>query len=231
MENRQSKAIWAVFLASLMTVYPALGVVAGSVPLGKVVPQGVVELNGVRLEFGSTVYAGDTLATPAEGLALVLLPQGDQLHLGPASQVQLTDAQGGLLARLERGAVLARSGSGQTVAVAARGLEVRPAAAARYEVAVAENAVLVAAQSGAVTVEDARQRYTVPAGQAMRFELAASPQVPALGNAFTDGQTIGLVATVGGGAFLASWLLARKLADDACKDALRSVSPALVSRC
>lgn len=226
MRSKVSETAVAVVLAGLMACYPVLGVAADNLALGKVVPRGSAQLNGTRLALETTLYAGDTITTPADGLALVLLPQGDQLHVGPASAVRATDTAGTLLVSLERGALLARSGSGQTIAVRARGLIVNPQAAARYAVALTENAVVVSAEQGVVTVQGTAQTYTVPAGKTMRFEVADGPQAPAGAGASGLGPgTAAIVAIIisVGAAIPIGFVIADELADDARKDACEQV--------
>ncbi|MFQ5926884.1 MAG: hypothetical protein ACE5MH_05555 [Terriglobia bacterium] len=220
-----------------MACYPVLGVAAGNPPLGKVVPRGPADLNGTRLVLETTLYAGDTITIPADGLALVLLPQGDQLHVGPASEVQVTDTEGGLLATLARGVLLARSGSGQLIAVRARGLRVQPQAAARYEVALVEKAVVVSTEEGVVNVQASNGSYTVPAGQAMRFEVTDGPQAPAGAGAGTGTRKAVVIAVAIslGVAIPLAILIADDEADearrDACITALRAISPELIPVC
>lgn len=224
-----AKAALSVVMASLLAWFPPLAL-PGNVPLGKALSQGDAELNGTRLQLETTVYSGDTLTTADAGLAVVFFSQGDQLHLGPASQVQVAQTDGNLVADLARGAVLARSGIGQTVSVRARGLTVNPEAPTRYEVVVQEKAVVVAARQAAVTVRDATQTFTVAAGNAMRFELAADQPPPAGTGVvwgFTGAQVIAIAAAAAGGGFLAGWLIADKRAENSCKDKVRALSPAV----
>lgn len=223
----------SVFLASLMIWYPVLNLTAGNLPLGKVVPRGPADLNGTRLTLETTLYAGDTLATAADGLALVLLPQGDQVHVGPASTVAVSDTAEGLVARLERGAVVVRSGSGQRIFVRAGGLLVTPSGAAHYQVALAEQGVVVAAQAGDVTVHGSNQAVAVPAGKAMRFEVGAVP-TPTLagGGSNLAGLAAILVSLLIslGVTLPISVVLADKAKDDArqqaCEQIKQSISPA-----
>lgn len=215
-----------LLLAGLLVGSPAMNLAASSLPLGKVIPRGAADLNGTRLDRDATVYLGDLLATAADGLAAVLFAKGDQLHVGPASEVRVITAEGVVVASLARGAVLARSGGGQTIAVRARGLLVRPQGAARYEVALADNAVLVASAEGAVTVQGINQAMTVPAGKAMRFELAPGLQAPAGAGA---GAGIGpaMAAWIGvaaaGGALAVGWVVANELAKDARREACQQI--------
>lgn len=221
------KAQLAVFLASLLAWYSAPGLTAGQLPLGKVVPSGPADLNGTRLAIGTTIYSGDTISTSDRGIASVLLPKGDQLHVGPASRVQLTKAEGTIVATLAHGALLARSGAGQTVSVRAGGILVNPQEKARYEVALDERGLVVRSQSGAVTVQDVKQAFTVPANQAMRFQLADN------GVGDNDGLQKGLIIAVAivaaGAGILAGWLIATNRAEDRCRERAQAVSPAAPS--
>jgi len=240
MKSEQARAVLATLLALLLTPMSLLDVVAANVALGKVVPRGPADLNGTRLALETTVYSGDTLTTPADGLALILLSKGDQLHVGPTSEVQVTYTEAGILATLALGALMARSGSGQSISVRARGLLVSPQTAAWYTVALTENAVVVSADQGTVTVQGTNQSYTVPAGKATRFEVADASQAPA-GAGAGAGIGSGAAAAIGiaisvGVAVPIGWLIADKLADDArrqaCIEAIKAVSPtAPTDRC
>ena len=233
----RTKAMLSVFLASLLIWYPVLNLTAGNLPLGKVVPRGPADLNGTRLTLETTLFAGDIIATAADGLALVLLPQGDQVHVGPASTVAVSDTAEGILAQLERGAVVVRSGSGQRIFVRAGGLLVTPSGAAHYEVALAEPGVVVAAQAGEVTVQGSNQAVAVPAGKVMRFELGSVPLAPVVagGGSQLAGLAAILVSLLISTAVTVpiSVVLANKAKDDArqqaCQQIKQSISPAVAA--
>ena len=114
---KRAKAALAVLVAVATVGLPGFSVQAENVSLGRVVPRGPAELNQTRLVAEATVYAGDAVATPVGGLALLLLAQGSQIHVGPASAVRINAAEAGVRADLERGSLLARSQPGQKVSV------------------------------------------------------------------------------------------------------------------
>jgi len=227
MKTNVSTAPLALLLASVLIWLPVADLRAGNASMGKMIPQGTVAVNGTRLTLETTLYAGDTVSTEGDGLALLFLPKGDQLHVGPASEVQMHASDGKWVARLARGAVLARSGKGQTVSVEAHGLSITPAGAVRYEVVLAENAVLLATQGGVVTVRGGNQTFTVAAGKAMRFERAAAPPASRGPNATALTGTAATWMAVAGisGVVLGGWLIAIATRAPECSPALSPAFP------
>jgi hypothetical protein len=227
MKPNVSTAPLALLLASLLTWLPVADLRAGNPSMGKMIPQGTVALNGTRLTLETTLYAGDTVSTEGDGVALLLLPHGDQLHLAPASEVQVHASKGKWVARLARGAVLARSGNSQAVSLEARGLSIMPAGAVRYEVVLAENTVLLATQDGVVTVRGGNQTFTVAAGQAMRFERAATR--PASrgpnANALTDTAAVWIAVAAAAGTVFGGWLIAIATRAPECSPTLSPTFP------
>lgn len=162
----------AVMICLLLLQLPVGGTNA---PLGKVVPRaGSSLVNGVALHLETTLFSGDSVVTQSDGLALIFLSQGGQVHLGPETSATVSAGENELVVSLERGLTLARSGNTPLVSVNARGLLVRPVGLALYEVAIAGDAVLVSARTGSVQVVGSNKSFEVPAGKAMKFELAAN---------------------------------------------------------
>ncbi|MBI4466558.1 MAG: hypothetical protein HY656_03915 [Acidobacteria bacterium] len=180
MGHKGARALLAVGLAVLITLAPGLNLVGGNISLGTVRPQGAAELNRTPLRAESTVYSGDTISTPGENLAVVQLPQGSQIYVGPTSTVRVEAADAGVWAGLVRGTLLARSRPGEKVSVWAANLLVSPdTPGALYQVELVSSGAVVAARRGAVKVEGANRTVTVPAGKSLRFEVADSSQAPA----------------------------------------------------
>ncbi len=227
MRTNLSRAPLALLLASLLTWLPVTDLRAGNAGMGKMIPQGTVAVNGTRLTVETTLYAGDTVSTQSDGVALVLLPRGDQLHVGPASELQVHASEGKWVARLARGAVLARSGNSETVSVEARGLSITPAGAVRYEVVLAENAVLLATQDGTVTVRGGHQTFTVAAGQAVRFERATSSPASRVPNAnrLTDTAAAWIAVAAAAGTAIGGWLIAIATRAPECSPTLSPTFP------
>ncbi|MFQ5724705.1 MAG: hypothetical protein ACE5G6_09440 [Terriglobia bacterium] len=209
MTSEQVRARLAVGLAVVLAAAPAFTLGAENASLGTLVPQGEAELNGTWLKVETTVYAGDRVRTPADGAAAVLLPGGSQFHLAPASVVEV-DARGAadVLAALEQGALVARSMPERQVAVWAADLLMRPVdSPGLFQVELVEGGVLVVARRGAVEVEGANRTVTVPAGQAMRFEVAQEasdeagkrPQGPHAQAGLSGGQKAAIVIAVAAG--------------------------------
>lgn len=230
MKPKKTRTALAVLMMVGLAQMPWAEVVAENAALGKVLPRRAAELNQTPLVAETTLYGGDTVVTRADGLALIYLSRGDQVHVGPASEVRVLEADGTVLVSLERGRLLARVENEESFLVRARGLLVRPAAEARYQVALAENGVVVASEQGQVSVQGANRAYTVPEGQAMRFEVTTASAVPT--GAASGGQGIGpgaaaaiAVAISVGIAIPVAWLIADKRAEEACEDAINAISP------
>lgn len=235
MKQETARRFLAMGLVLAVIWAPGLSLQAGTASLGKVVPRGAAELNRTQLEAEATLYSGDTVSTPAEGLALILLPRGSQIHLGPSSAVEVRAAEGGVVAGLAQGSVLARSESGQTVSVWAANLQVSPQAPGTlYQVALADSGAVVSAERGTVLVAAANRTVAVAAGETRRFEAADSGQAPVgagaggMSTATATGIAVGISLGI---AIPVGWIVSNKLADDArkdaCAEAIRSVSAAL----
>ncbi|MGH9862696.1 MAG: hypothetical protein ACRD35_04660 [Candidatus Acidiferrales bacterium] len=199
----------ALMLTLVVAQFPVWGM---NTALGKVVPRtGTALVNGGAVQLETTVFSGDTVATRLDGLAVVLLPQGDQVHLGPNSAATLTGNGQELLVALERGMTMARSGNGQVVSVNAHGIMVRPNGPASYEVAIDGNALLVAARHGDLAVVAANGSFPVPSGKVMKFELTTetSATTPAGRGAshMSPGVAVIFASLIGGGAALTTYLI------------------------
>ncbi len=220
--------VWAVFLVVALLSGPVSYLRASSAALGRMIPHSSAQLNGVTVYLESTVFSGDVVNTPSDSFAVFLLARGNQLQLGPASEVRLVQAEAAPVVVLERGAVLVGRGEGKPIAVQARGLLLRPQGVGRYEVAVTEKGVVVAATDSDVTVHAANQSFLVAAGKAMRFEVADGPQRP-VGARADDGVAWGVIlgASIAAGAagVLLGWLIANNRAQDRCLQRVRAISP------
>jgi hypothetical protein len=232
----QLKSSIAVVVAILLLHLPVLG---ANAPVGKVVPtSGASQLNGNALVLETTLFSGDNVATQVDGLAVILLPQGDQVHLGPASSARLTETGDSLVVSLERGMTLTRSGHGRNVSVNAVGVLVRPAGLASYEVAIDGGAILVASREGSVEVQGTNESFVVPAGKAMKFELAANTAPGPIGagahNISPGVAAVVAIAVSAGVGIPVSFVLADRAEDNAREDAcnlIRSqVSPSIAAQ-
>lgn len=166
------RKLGVIFLTLLLAYLPLLG---ANTPLGKVVPRlGNSLLNGTAVSLETTVFPGDMLTTEFNSLAVVQLSYGDQIHLGPASSLTVNGENQQVVANLERGMTIVRSGNGRQVSVSALGLLVEPTGLAKYTVTIHEGAVYVSSDEGSVEVRGTNESFVVPTGKAMKFELAAS---------------------------------------------------------
>lgn len=166
--------VWVVLsLAGLLAA--SLGLQAGAAWVGKVVPRDSAQLNETRIEVETTLYAGDRVSTTEGSLALIELPRGSQIYVGPNSAVLVEPDKEGeeVVADLNQGTLVARSRPGSPVSVWAANLWMHPSSSeAVYQVELVDQGAIVAARRGAVRVEGANRAVSVPAGESLRFEVA-----------------------------------------------------------
>ena len=171
-------------LVMLLVHLPLLG---ANTPLGKVIPRsGSIALNGMELKVETTFFSGDTVATQADSGAVVLLLQGELVFLGPDSRATVNGEGEDIVVVLESGMTRIHSGNahavyagnGHAVYTNARGLVIRPSQKAVYQVAIEGSVVLVGSQQGSVEVVGANQSVVVPAGKAIKFEVAMTNPLP-----------------------------------------------------
>jgi len=166
---------------------------------------------------------------------VVQLPLGDQIHVGPASSVTLNGSDQQVVVGLERGMTIVRSGQGQKIPVNALGLLVQPAGPALYTVTIQEGDVYVQSDEGSLEVQGTNKSVVVPAGKAMKFELAADTAAGRVGagaNSLTPGQAAAIVLAVSVGVTVGvvTPILLNKIDDaerDACIRAIQAVSASL----
>jgi len=174
-----------------------------NVPLGKVIPAGSgTLLNGITLQLEATLFSGDALVAGPESWVVIQLIGGNQLQLAPGSSMSVTANEDDLLVTLDRGLALTRSGNGQAVSVAARGLLIRPSEKAIYQVTLRDDAVEVLSQEGALEVQGGNRTVAVPSGKAMRFVLAANtaPGRTGVGANNINAEAVIILLLVAGGA-------------------------------
>jgi hypothetical protein len=228
MKSKDVRISLAVGLALFMIYLPVLG---ANAPLGKILPRtGTSQLNGNALMLETTVFSGDTIATEADSQALVQLPYGDQIHVGPSSALQVFENSDELLVSMDKGIVRARSGNARSVAVNAHGLVVRPSGEASYDVAIEGNAVYVATREGSVAVHGMNESFVVPADKTMKFELAANtaPGTAGVGAAnLTPGQGAIIALAVSLGVSIPVTLAIRNELKDDIDDAKVEVCEAI----
>jgi hypothetical protein len=162
---------------------PAFG--AATQPLGTVIQTQDAHLSNANAQLGSTVYAGDSIATEQDGTLRLRVASG-QLYLAPSSSALLTQNAKAAHVSVTRGTV-------GFVGVTAEQLEletpvgtVRPANGMRAQGQVTVTGprqMIVSAYSGALVVERNGESRTVEAGKSynVTFEPDAAPaaQTPA----------------------------------------------------
>ncbi|MDA2912720.1 hypothetical protein MYX77_01955 [Acidobacteriia bacterium AH_259_A11_L15] len=195
MTSRARIAVTVLVIVTLVSLP-----VQGANPIGKAVPRtGTSLLNGTELKLETTIFPGDTLTTNDNGLALVELSQGDQIHLGPASSAAIHRLDQEVAVVLTRGMAAMRSGNASQISVNALGLWVRPTEKALYEVVVEENAVVVASSEGNIEVQGTNRSMIVPAGRTMKFEVSSNPNPGPVGAGSHDisqGAAVGIAVAI-----------------------------------
>jgi len=173
-----------------------------------------------------------TIGAPVScSLAVVQLSYGDQIHLGPASSLTVNGEGQQLVANLEHGMTIIRSGNSRQVSVGALGLLVEPMGLAQYTVTIHEGAVYVSSDEGSVEVRGTNESFAVPTGKAMKFELAASTAPGAVG-AGARNISPGVAAAIAIGVSLGTAIpVAIVLADNAEDDAVARAQAAAQQAC
>lgn len=204
---------------------------AGDAPLGKIVPTlGDSQLNGTSLSLDTTVFSGDMVSTKATGLALVQLPQGDQIHVGPTTSLRVSSDGHQIVATLEEGVTIVRSGKAHDVSVNALGLVIRPQGVAAYNVAIKNGVVYVASDEGSVEVLGSNKSMVVPSGKAMKIEIEATSTAQGLSkttgaHGLTPGEAAVIAIIPGATVGTIGWIRAEQASNDA-DDALARAADA-----
>lgn len=232
-----ARRITVVIMLFVLVQLPLLGV---NTVVGKVVPRiGSSQLNGTPVELETTVFSGDSLTTGSQSLAVVQLPYGNQVHVGPVSSLSVSEQGQRVLVSLERGMTIIRSGNGRQVAVRALGLLVEPTGPAAYTVAMHDDTLYVSSDEGSVGVRGTNDSFVVPTGKGMKFQAIAntapgtvgagasniSPGVAAItAIAISLGASIPISIALANDAEDDAVAEARAAAREACIEAIQSVS-------
>ena len=213
-------------------------VVAADVAVGNVIPRtGVSRVNGAPIAFETTLFEGDQLVTEENGSAMVVIPGGGQIHLGPLSSSSIFRQGTGLSVELISGVARTRSSEASNIVMNARGLIIQAQGDVGYEVGMDGDSILIAARNGDVEVIGTNASITIPAGSVMRFEsttaaIAANSSDGERAFIWTPANAVWVAVLVSiGVAIPVGYLLADILADEAaaegCRRALLAVSPSI----
>ncbi len=146
--------------------------------LGVVVQGRNAHLNSAEAAGGTTVFAGDVLATQAEGLLRLRIGTG-QVYLLENSTVRLVAETGKLVAAVERGTLGFSFTGQQPITVQFQDTVVRPAAADATHgrlTAVSANEVVVSSMRGTLEVVSGTERFLVSEGTAYRILIEQEPE-------------------------------------------------------
>jgi hypothetical protein len=179
--------LFAVLSITLLEI-PATGVPANpaSIPLGSVLQAQSVHSGADLTSVGATIYDGDRLETPEDGILRVRL-RNSQLYLQQSTTVEVHGLANGYVASLFRGTVIASSPSGQTFQLLANGATIRPIgmqATAAGVTWVNSHELLLTSKLGAIQLLYEGDIKTIEAGNSVRMEI--QPEAP--GPASSPGQ-------------------------------------------
>ncbi|MFQ5723882.1 MAG: FecR domain-containing protein [Terriglobia bacterium] len=173
MRNRGASRLFASILSVLLAspLFSTLSADETAATLGRIVSSPPATLNGLEVPAEATLLDGDRLATGEQGWARVLLPEGEQIHLGARSQARAQRRGNRLEIELSEGWLALRTGNDR-VLVRSNGLEIVPGDATTvWEVVrLDEDQIVVAAYRGTLEVRGANRTVEVPAGRSARVE-------------------------------------------------------------
>lgn len=168
-------------VALLLICALAVPVPAASSPVGIVTNASKARIGLAEAQPGSTLFAGDLVATDAKG-RFVVRSENAQVYLLETSVARFAGVRQQLFAELERG-TLGFAGEQQAqVEIRAAGAIFRSADGAPVHgqiTILSPTELLVSAVSGNVEAEFTNKRVTVKEGTSHRMTLEAEPQSPA----------------------------------------------------
>jgi len=148
-----------------------------SAPIGEVIANGSVFLNGVRVTSGSTVFNGGSLRTAREARAILALRAGaGVIALLPESEVRVREAGRRWTIELAQGTVLVRAREATEV-LSGRVL-VRSPHGNWYRVATSGEGIRVDALENPVRVQAEREEWRLAAGHSLLLQGGAAQVAP-----------------------------------------------------
>ena len=206
-----TKLCWQRQLTSIVLMLSfscvALGVDSPGASGAVLHASGKVQVNGAGSREITTLFSGDSIQTAEDSVANIIAG-GSSVLVMPNALIKFM----GNGVELTEGGVSVATSEG--MAVSAYGLTITPAAQkqSKYEVAEADDSVVVAARQGNVTVADGEQTSTVPEGheathKKKKKKKAAGAEPAASSSHSISGKTL---AVIGGasGATVAGILIA-----------------------
>jgi hypothetical protein len=172
------KGLLALICSLLMVFQPVFGAPTVA-PIGTVNGKGPIQLNGLPAAAGTTVYAGNRIATGRGADGYVTLTNGGKLVLGGSTIAKIETARNGhgISVKLARGVVGAVSDAKTPIVLEAGGVTIRTKlAAGAYEVELNGNALRVLARHGTTLATASNRTVEVPEGKLMMATEAPAPQ-------------------------------------------------------
>jgi hypothetical protein len=168
-----------VLTCSLLMAFPPVFGAPAASPIGTVNGKGTIRLNGLPAAVGTTVYAGNRIATGPGADGYVTLAHGGKLVLGGSTFARIETAPGGegISVILDRGVVGAVSDTKTPVVVEADGVTVRTKqASGAYEVELNGKTLRVLARHGTTLAAASNRTVAVGEGKLMRANVATARQ-------------------------------------------------------
>jgi hypothetical protein len=176
----------AMFFAAC-TCLGAKGKPQGAPVIGQIVLSSGATVDGVPALNGSTLLAGDTIATPKDRGALVKVPGNAQVELSENTIVSFSGTPGHVVAKIAQGTIVAQEPDADTLAIETSQCRIRAAAQgnATCEVSLQPGGnATIAVHSGSVSIAEIGSGQERALAQGETFvcpavpEAAAAPQAP-----------------------------------------------------
>lgn len=148
-------------------------------PVGSLVTQGTVRVSGLPAPAGTTLFAGDVVATGEGSVAVMTLRAGSTAALAPNSEVSLTGQGSATHLNLRHGALVVRAVGGQPVRIEVLGTPVSVQGAdgfpALCRIAAVGRRAAIFNDGGHVEIHGAGAPWFLPKGKSTQWE-AGHPQ-------------------------------------------------------
>lgn len=176
-----SKTIGSVFaiLFASCACLAARGKPQTPAVIGQIVRSSGATMDGVPALISGTVLAGDTLATPKGGSAMVRIPGGGQVDISENTTVGFNGSPGHVVAKIAQGTIVVQGPNPDFLVIEAAQCRIQPAAQSSATSAVTMSlggSATVTAQAGSINVI---QSGSAEARTLTQGETFVCPNVPA----------------------------------------------------
>lgn len=161
-----------VLTVSVCQVFGASGKPQTAPVLGQIVESSGATVDGVPALGSGTLLAGDTLATPPGGGALIRIPGNGQVELSENTTVGFSGTPGHVVAKVAQGSVVAQEPDQESLVVEAAQCRIRPAEAQSAAFSVSaplSGAATITARTGSISVIGIRSAQARTLGQGETF--------------------------------------------------------------